>query len=102
MLFAATGEGHKTYRRPELNPFNAPTNGGPTPAQRAKELLAKMTQADKLLMVHGSNGPYVGDVPAIPRLKIPAMNLEDGPQGVADGVNLVTAFPSALTAVATW
>jgi len=101
-LFAAPGEGHKTYRRAELNPFNAPTNGGPTPAQRAKELLAKMTQADKLLMVHGSDGPYVGDVPAIARLKIPAMTLEDGPQGVADGVKLVTAFPSALTAVATW
>lgn len=61
-----------------------------------------MTQAEKLLLVHGSPGGYVGNVPAIPRLSIPAINLEDGPQGVADGVTGVTAWPSLLTVAATW
>eukprot|EP01121_Diplochlamys_sp_Union-15-3_P007931 TRINITY_DN205_c0_g1_i1.p1 TRINITY_DN205_c0_g1~~TRINITY_DN205_c0_g1_i1.p1 ORF type:complete len:679 (-),score=206.24 TRINITY_DN205_c0_g1_i1:112-2148(-) len=73
-----------------------------TPAQRAKELLARMNLDEKLGLVHGYGGPYVGNVNANDRLKIPALHLEDGPQGVADGVNLVTAWPSALTVVATW
>ena len=33
---------------------------------------------------------------------IPRINLEDGPQGVADGATLVTAWPSALTVTMTW
>jgi beta-glucosidase len=41
-------------------------------------------------------------VPNNTRLGIPALNLEDGPQGVADGVTLVTAWPSALTVVQSW
>jgi beta-glucosidase len=47
-------------------------------------------------------GPYVGDVPANTRLNIPPINLEDGPQGVADGVSEVTAWPSALTVGMSW
>lgn len=73
-----------------------------TPAQRAKELLAKMQFSEKMAMVHGWKGSYVGDVPRNSRLNIPSLNLEDGPQGVADGVELVTAWPSALTTVASW
>eukprot|EP01089_Gocevia_fonbrunei_P021564 TRINITY_DN8424_c0_g1_i1.p1 TRINITY_DN8424_c0_g1~~TRINITY_DN8424_c0_g1_i1.p1 ORF type:complete len:698 (+),score=183.89 TRINITY_DN8424_c0_g1_i1:187-2094(+) len=54
-------------------------------------------------MVHGtSTTPYVGNVPANYRLHIPSLSLEDGPQGVGDGTKLVTAWPSALTVVATW
>jgi len=86
LLFAlcCSLDAHKTYRREELNPFR-----DPTPSQRAKEMLAKMTQAEKLLMVHGSPGSYVGDVPAIPRLSIPALHLEDGP---VRRDNLVSTF----------
>ena len=61
-----------------------------------------MTQSEKLLIVHGSPGPYVGNVPAIPRLGLPAQNLEDGPQGVADHVTGVTGWPSTLTVTAAW
>ena len=69
---------------------------------RASLVLGNMTQTEKLILVHGSPGGYVGNVPAIPRLGIPAINLEDGPQGVADGVTGVTAWPFLLTVAATW
>lgn len=49
-----------------------------------------MNLTEKLNMVHGWGGPYVGDVPANSRLNIPRLTLEDGPQGVADGVTSVT------------
>ena len=58
--------------------------------------------------------PYVGAVTAIPRLGIPPLNLNDGPQGFR-GQNTCghwdhcvnqqgtsTAFPSGLTIAATW
>jgi len=70
--------------------------------ERVRDLVANMTLAEKILMVHGSPGPYVGNVPANTRLNIPALTLEDGPQGVADGVTGVTCWPSALTIVSTW
>lgn len=72
------------------------------PKERAKQLLAKMTLQEKLLMLHGVRSDYVGMVSNISRLQIPALKMEDGPQGVADGVTKVTCFPSALTTVATW
>lgn len=73
-----------------------------TPRQQALALLAQMNQTEKLNMVHGYSGSYVGNVPANTRLGIPAINLEDGPQGVADGVNLVTCWPSSLAIAASW
>lgn len=45
---------------------------------------------------------YIGNVPAIPRLGLPAQNLEDGPQGVADHVTNVTGWPSTLTVTSAW
>ena len=74
-----------------------------SPAQRATLLLAAMTSAEKFSMVYGSGASsYVGHVPAITRLGIPELNLEDGPAGVGDGMTQVTAFPSPLTAAFTW
>eukprot|EP01111_Echinosteliopsis_oligospora_P008732 TRINITY_DN2471_c0_g1_i2.p1 TRINITY_DN2471_c0_g1~~TRINITY_DN2471_c0_g1_i2.p1 ORF type:complete len:693 (+),score=205.69 TRINITY_DN2471_c0_g1_i2:474-2552(+) len=73
-----------------------------TPRDRALKLVAQMSQQEKLAMVSGSSGPYVGNTPVNTRLNIPALNLEDGPQGVADGMRDTTAYPSALTVVATW
>lgn len=77
---------------------------GASPADRAKALLGQMTTQEKFSLVHGNNAyqPYVGNVPAITRLNIPFMGLEDGPQGVADGMRQVTAWPSALTVAASW
>jgi beta-glucosidase len=73
-----------------------------TPRERAQALLKQMTLDEKLTLVHGVQGPYVGNTPAIDRLGIPALTLEDGPQGVADGVKLTTCWPSALTVAASF
>lgn len=43
---------------------------------------------------------YVGNVPS--QGPVPRLDLEDGPQGVADGASQVTAWPSALTVVTSW
>ncbi|HTZ24249.1 MAG TPA: hypothetical protein VMC83_09675, partial [Streptosporangiaceae bacterium] len=73
-----------------------PWVGSRAPASvRAAEVLAKMTLDDKLAMVDGTGyqsgtAGYVGRIAANPRLCIPGLNLEDGPQGVADGVTGVT------------
>jgi beta-glucosidase len=75
------------------------------PEQRARLLLAAMTVDEKLSMVYGNNmgsAGYVGHIPAIPRLGIPELNLEDGPAGVADGMIQVTAFPAPITVAASW
>ncbi|KAJ4457843.1 putative Thermostable beta-glucosidase B [Paratrimastix pyriformis] len=53
-------------------------------------------------MVHGTWGAYAGVVPANNRLGIPAIHLQDGPQGVGDNVEEVTCWPSALTVAASW
>jgi beta-glucosidase len=71
-------------------------------ATRVDEVLAQMTLADKISMVSGTSGPYVGNVAAIPSLCIPALGLEDGPAGVADGMTGVTQLPAPVADAATW
>jgi beta-glucosidase len=68
----------------------------------ASALLASLTTQEKLGLLYGRLGSYIGNVPGIPRLKLPPLNLEDGPQGVADGATKVTAWPSALTVTMSW
>jgi beta-glucosidase len=63
-------------------------------------LIIKMKNFNSILLRY--SGSYVGNVPANTRLKIPAINLEDGPQGVADGVKEVTCWPSSLAVAASW
>lgn len=48
------------------------------PETRAKKLLKEMTLDEKIVMMHGSPGPYIGNVPQNTRLGIPALNLNDG------------------------
>ena len=75
----------------------------PAARARASSLVAQMTLAEKLSLMQGSREPtYAGTLPAIPRLGIPEHTLEDGPQGVGDGMAGVTAFPTALTAAQSW
>jgi beta-glucosidase len=64
--------------------------------------MAQMTQAQELALVNGGSGSYAGNIPAIPALCIPAINLEDGPQGVGDGQCCVTQLPAPVAAASTW
>ena len=66
-----------------------------------------MTLDDKIAMVDGvgfSTGTagYVGHIAANARLCIPGLNLEDGPQGVADNVPGVTQLPAPEALAAAW
>ena len=74
-------------------------------AQRAAALLAKMTLADKIGMLHGVGSPgYTGMTTANAALGIPSLTLNDGRQGFRpnDGAHTQTAFPCQLAAVATF
>ena len=66
---------------------------------RATELLGILSLDDKIQLVHGINGAYVGNVAAVASL--PALTLQDGPAGVARFSD-VTAFPAPITLAASW
>ncbi len=72
-------------------------------AKRVAMVMKKMTIADEISMVagHGTR-PYVGDTPEIRSLCIPAIGLEDGPNGVGDGLKGVTKLPSGASLAATF
>jgi len=75
------------------------------PHRRALRLIEKMTLEEKISMLHGADGPYVGNIAAIERLGIPAITMNDGPQGFrADDKHpgTSTAFPSGLNIAATF
>jgi len=74
-------------------------NAAQTPQARADELLAAMTLADKVNMLHGvdtsqSPVPTVGFIPPIPRLSVPGITMTDGPAGVRTGQDKSTELPS--------
>jgi beta-glucosidase len=73
-------------------------------AQRVAQVLSQMSLADKISMVegHGTSNPYVFYITAIPSLCIPAVGLEDGPAGVADGMTGVTQLPAGVALAATF
>ncbi|WP_327292938.1 glycoside hydrolase family 3 C-terminal domain-containing protein [Streptomyces sp. NBC_01198] len=78
-------------------------NTAQAPLDRANELLAAMTQAEKLTMMHGGQGcGYVGCVDANTRLGIPALHLQDGPVGAGDGFTNVTQLPAPVAGAASW
>lgn len=73
------------------------------PMQRADELLGRMTLDDKISMMHGvPQSAYGGVIPAVPRLGIPALKLDDGPAGVGNYTTGATQLPAPIAAAATW
>ena len=72
-------------------------------SQRVSELMSKMTLAQEISLMTGTGGSsYVGFTPAIGSLCIPALNLQDGPAGVGDGMTNVTQLPAPVDVAATW
>jgi beta-glucosidase len=73
-------------------------------ATRVSQVMAQMTQAQKISMLHGNgnSSPYIGNLSAIPSLCIPAVGFQDGPGGVGDGLGGVTQLPAAVAAASTW
>ena len=78
---------------------------------RAIQIVANMTQDEKLSWLHGHSVAsqaglkgYTGECPAIARLGIPALRLNDGPQGFRDSHahGTTTCWPSGLTVAATF
>lgn len=72
-------------------------------SQRVSELMSKMSLSQEIALMTGASGSsYVGFIPAISSLCIPALNLEDGPAGVGDGMGSVTQLPAPVDVAATW
>lgn len=65
---------------------------------RAAALVSMMTLKEKLDYIGGINGMQIR---GIPRLKIPAIQMSDGPQGVRGEV-ASTLFPCGMALAATW
>ena len=67
---------------------------------RADDLLAQMTLEEKIGLVHGVSSPtYIGYVPGLERLGIPALLLTDGPAGIRTPKTTSgpsTAFPAPI------
>jgi beta-glucosidase len=107
-VLAATGAAASTASGTAAAAAACPwVHSGAPVAQRVRQLLAQMTLDDKLAMVDGvgfSTGTagYVGHIAANPKLCVPALNLEDGPQGVADNVPGVTQLPAPTALAAAW
>jgi beta-glucosidase len=85
-------------------PAACPWVGSNAPiSQRVSEVMSHMSLAQKISMMTGTGGSsYVGFIPAIGALCIPALNLEDGPAGVGDGMTSVTQLPAPVDVAATW
>ncbi|HEV2326659.1 MAG TPA: glycoside hydrolase family 3 C-terminal domain-containing protein [Terracidiphilus sp.] len=77
-----------------------------SPEQRANLLIQAMTLDEKITLMHGVHPlpqkAYVGFVPAIPRLGIPALHLADGRAGVGNGAKDVTLLPAPIAAASSW
>jgi beta-glucosidase len=86
----------------------APADGDAILQDKARQLRSNLTLEEKISLVHGvdygKKDSYIGNVPAIPRLGIPPVHMNDGPQGFRAVLHpgTSTAWPCALSMAATW
>lgn len=92
----ASGKGHLTMaERCPWAPASVSTRS--TPAELAAEVVSRMTLAEKLGMVNLANVKgYENEDTGVPRLCIPALTLQDSPNGIANGATEVTQLPAPL------
>jgi beta-glucosidase len=102
----------------QTSPASGGSGGGslrawpPSALARARAVLAQLSASDKVMLASGNNlnynhgQDYVGFIEAPAALRATgfgsAIELEDGPQGVADGMTQVTAWPSIMTLSQSW
>ncbi|KAF2796886.1 glycoside hydrolase family 3 protein [Melanomma pulvis-pyrius CBS 109.77] len=93
-----------------LSPPWYPTPKGGTDAawgesyKKAAALVKQMTLVEKVNITTGTGWSMqmcVGNTGPVPRLKFPALCLQDGPLGIRFADN-ITAFPAGITVGATW
>ena len=81
-------------------------SGAGSADQRAAALVAQMTLDEKIAMVHGApSDTYIGYVPGVARLNIPALLLTDGPAGIRTPKKTSgpsTAFPAPIAVAASF
>jgi beta-glucosidase len=76
-----------------------------TPDERAKALIKEMTKDEKIQLLYGDGAqPYTGHAKGVPRLSIPDLNMNDGPQGFRYDVknDTSTQMPAAIKVAASW
>ncbi|MDA8247539.1 MAG: hypothetical protein M0Z28_00005, partial [Rhodospirillales bacterium] len=97
-------EGAAKLPGPVGNPANCPWLNPHLPiARRVALIMRKMTLADEIGIVEGHGmHPYVGDIKENAALCLPRIGLEDGPNGVGDGMTGVTQLPSGAALAATF
>lgn len=72
--------------------------------KKAKTLVEQLTLVEKVNITTGTGWSMqmcVGNTGPVPRLKFPALCLQDGPLGIRFADN-ITAFPAGITVGATW
>jgi beta-glucosidase len=79
----------------------------PSPSVRAGQIVSQMTLGEKIQELHGiQDANDYRTVPGVPRLGIPALNITNGPAGVANGgpghQGAATALPAPICLAATW
>lgn len=99
----------------DINSDPAPTGPDAIADSRAAALVAQMTTAEKIQLVHGVGipnaglgGPYpagvngAGYIPGIPRLGIPGLAMADSAGGVNVANSNATALPAPVALAASW
>src|SRR5580658_1593292 len=103
VAFVGLNVANPSSRGAEAEAASCPWVGSTAPvSQRVEQVMAAMSQSQELELVYGASGSYQGNIPAIPALCIPSINLQDGPQGVGDGLSGVTQLPAPVAAAASW
>lgn len=69
----------------------------------AQGLISQLTLDEKVMMItgNGSAGFCIGNIGAVPRVNFTGICMLDGPNAV-NRADLVSVFPSGITAAATW